>query len=403
MRRPAKPDAFTHRSASTDSGIVPFRQHVKFSPSTYIGRGYLQNLIGIAIATETPPIEATPVIAFGEHLDTRLTGTEFVGQVQRLIPHWATWLAGQGDENGNNVIRSFRFVALRMTFLLESPDEEVGEASLDIDTSSCALLEEDAAEIYKTVNALALTDPASTSTFLSLVRRRVVMLGFPAKYRERLRQYEDAMDLSGKAWANPPTHSNATMLRHKQQKEWDRLNVAVSVITATSATALAIQAVSQSVEIYWLVTSFYSTPFGLSLQGLLLITYMTISAGGASDEAICRLAKGKLISKGHFKVVRPVAFTMALPAIFATYSSLSLLAGLVTMVISGPGEGVQHRSSEYIKATMIPVGTGFLCLGVACCICEVGTWVEMRGRAPHHKSHHAGQASAVASEESHTP
>ncbi|KAG8742862.1 hypothetical protein FRC10_000841 [Ceratobasidium sp. 414] len=167
MRHPAKPDAFTHRSVSTDSGIVPFRQHVKFSPSTYIGRGYLQNLISIAIATETPPIEATPVIAFGEHLDTRLTGTEFVGQVQRLIPHWAAWLAGQGDESGNNVIRSFRFVALRITFLLESPDEEAGEASLDIDTSSCAFLEEDAAEIYKAVNVLALTDPAVNDASLA--------------------------------------------------------------------------------------------------------------------------------------------------------------------------------------------------------------------------------------------
>ncbi|KAG9095946.1 hypothetical protein FRC06_009221 [Ceratobasidium sp. 370] len=165
-RRPTKPDAFTHRPVSTDSGIIPFRQHVKFSPSTYIGRGYLQNLISVAIAAEIPLVEATPVVVFGEHLDTRLTGTEFVDQVRRLIPHWTTWLAGREDENDNNVTRSFRFVALRITFLLELPDEEAGEASLDLDTGSRAFLEEDAAEIYKSVNALALADPAMNDASL---------------------------------------------------------------------------------------------------------------------------------------------------------------------------------------------------------------------------------------------
>ncbi|KAG9094877.1 hypothetical protein FS749_011624 [Ceratobasidium sp. UAMH 11750] len=216
----------------------------------------------------------------------------------------------------------------------------------------------------------------------------VITLGFPAKYRERLRLFEHLMVLSDVAWINPPTYSDAghpnsnmKTLRQKQQEEWDRLNIAVSVITATSAAALAIQAVNQNVEIYWLVTTFYSIAFGLSLQGLILITYMTISAGGASDEAICRLARGKLLGEGCFEAVKPVAFTMALPAIFATYSSISLLAGLVTMVVSGPGVGVQHRSSQYIKATMIPVGIGFLCLGVALFFCEIGTWIEMRGRA----------------------
>ncbi|KAG8722133.1 hypothetical protein FRC08_006582 [Ceratobasidium sp. 394] len=166
-RRPKKPDAFSHRSVSADSGIIPFRPHTKFSPSTYIGRGYLQNLISVAIAAETPRLEATPLIVFGEHLDTRLTGTEFVDQVQRLIPHWAAWLAGRGDEDDNNVARSFRFVALRTTLLLESPDEELGEASLDIDTVSRAFLEEDAAEIYKAVNTLALTDPAVSDACLA--------------------------------------------------------------------------------------------------------------------------------------------------------------------------------------------------------------------------------------------
>ncbi|KAG9074135.1 hypothetical protein FRC06_010911, partial [Ceratobasidium sp. 370] len=171
----------------------------------------------------------------------------------------------------------------------------------------------------------------------------------------------------------------------------------VSVITATSAAALAARAGNQNAEVYRLVTTFYSIAFGLSLQGHILITYVTISAGGASDEAICRLAKGKPVGEGRFEVVKPVAFTMALPAIFATCSSIFLLAGLATMVTSSPSVGVQHRSSQYIRSTMMPVGIGLLCLGMACSLCEFGTWVEMRGRALHRESYRTRQAATTAS------
>jgi disulfide bond formation protein DsbB len=154
------------------------------------------------------------------------------------------------------------------------------------------------------------------------------------------------------------------------------------VITATSAAALAIQATSNNIELYWLVTVFYSIAFGLSLQGLILITYMTIAAGGSSDEAIGRLALGKLVvsSEGSRGPVKPVVFVMALPAILATYSSISLLAGLVVMVVAA-GDGVQNRRADYIIATMIPVCGGFLCLLMAIIFCEVGTWYETHGRA----------------------
>jgi hypothetical protein len=165
--RQAKLNALNNKTVSTDCGIVPFRPHTKFSPSTYIGRGYLQNLIDIAAKTDTPPVEATPVAAFGEHLDTRLTGTEFVDQVRRLAPHWATWLARRENETGANVTRSYRFIALRVTFLLESPPEEASEASLDFDSGSLAFLEEDAAEIYKVVSALSQTDPAINDATLA--------------------------------------------------------------------------------------------------------------------------------------------------------------------------------------------------------------------------------------------
>jgi hypothetical protein len=150
------------------------------------------------------------------------------------------------------------------------------------------------------------------------------------------------------------------------------------VITATSAAALAIQTTT-SPGMYWLVTTFYSTAFGLSLQGLILITYMTITAGGSSDEAIGRLATGQLIST-KYQVVKPAAFIMALPAILATYSSIFLLAGLVVMVLHGPGEGVRERAKEYIIVTMIPVGMAFLCLCTTVALCEAGSWIEIKER-----------------------
>ncbi|ELU44048.1 short chain dehydrogenase domain-containing protein [Rhizoctonia solani AG-1 IA] len=160
--------------------------------------------------------------------------------------------------------------------------------------------------------------------------------------------------------------------------EWDRLNI-MSVITATSAAALAIEATNGRTHIYWLVTAFYSIAFGLSLEGVILITYMTIAAGGSSDEGITRLARGILVSEKH-PAVRPTAFVMALPAIMTTYSSFSLLLGLVTMVVSGPGEGVDTMSVMYSRATMIPVGLGFFFLCIAIVLCEIGYWIETLGR-----------------------
>jgi predicted enzyme related to lactoylglutathione lyase len=152
----------------------------------------------------------------------------------------------------------------------------------------------------------------------------------------------------------------------------------MSVITATSAAALAIQSTGPNPnQVYWIVTAFYSAAFGMSLQGLILITYITISAGGSSDEAIGRLSKGELFDN---QPIRPVAFMMALPAILATYSAFALLAGLVAMVIQGPGESVATKSGPYIAVAMIPIGITFFCLCFSVLLCEVGTCVEHRAR-----------------------
>ncbi|KAB5591637.1 putative effector protein [Ceratobasidium theobromae] len=183
----------------------------------------------------------------------------------------------------------------------------------------------------------------------------VLTLGFPAKYLERLRLFEDFVP-PGKAWSTPATYSDRGVegdsrktMRQKQQEEWDRLNIAVSVITATSAAALAIQASSSG------------------------------PTGGSSDGAIGRLATGQLIMP-KYRIVKPAAFIMALPAILATYSSGFLLAGLVTMVVNGPGEGVASRRGGYIAVTMIPVAMAFSWLCAAIILCEIGSRVEITAR-----------------------
>jgi hypothetical protein len=52
----------------------------------------------------------------------------------------------------------------------------------------------------------------------------LMTLGFPAKYRERLRLFEDLIELSDEPWTEPPTYSdrgdavsNEKSMRQKQQ------------------------------------------------------------------------------------------------------------------------------------------------------------------------------------------
>ncbi|KAB5591669.1 hypothetical protein CTheo_4877 [Ceratobasidium theobromae] len=218
----------------------------------------------------------------------------------------------------------------------------------------------------------------------------IITLGYPAKYLERLQLFEE-LEISTPPWSkaakysdmgstSDPNSSRKTP-RQKQQEEWDRLNITLSVITATSAAALSIQAIAQ---IHWLVTSFYTTAFGLSLQGLILVTYITVAAGGASDEAIGRLARGEVVSTLYdhdiLKAVKPTAFVMALPSIFATYSSIFLLAGMTTMVFAQEADTITTHRAQYIKATMVPVGAGFLFLCFTLVFCEATVWIEILGR-----------------------
>ncbi|CAE6510334.1 unnamed protein product [Rhizoctonia solani] len=157
--RASKAHPFDHKSVSTDCGILPFDPHTKFSSSTYIGRGFLHNLLDVIVAVDTPSVEVTPVVVFGEHLDTRLSGPDFVEKVRHLVPKWTGWLLGQENETEQNIQRSFRYIALTMTHLLEGPtnphpfEPESSSGPLDF-------LEEDAVEILTLIHSVSQSDPA---------------------------------------------------------------------------------------------------------------------------------------------------------------------------------------------------------------------------------------------------
>ncbi|KAG8752006.1 hypothetical protein FRC12_012160 [Ceratobasidium sp. 428] len=76
----------------------------------------------------------------------------------------------------------------------------------------------------------------------------------------------------------------------------------------------------------------------------------------------------------------PVAFMTALPAILATYSSFALLAGLVAMIVQGPGETVATKTRPYIALAVVPVATTFLGLLFVIGLCEYGTYLERSKR-----------------------
>ncbi|CUA77920.1 hypothetical protein RSOLAG22IIIB_06873 [Rhizoctonia solani] len=151
--------------------------------------------------------------------------------------------------------------------------------------------------------------------------------------------------------------------RAKQQKEWDRLMLPLSIITTTSAITLAFPS---PLNAYWLTSSFYTAAFGLSLEGLLIITYL-----GSSFETTDRLANGKVIA--------PVAIISALPAALATYASLFLLGGWAVMTgVQASQDSVAEHKLAFQTIAFLPVGTMLFCLVVTMIGHEVLMWMEAR-------------------------
>ncbi|KAG9087597.1 hypothetical protein FRC07_012779 [Ceratobasidium sp. 392] len=184
-------------------------------------------------------------------------------------------------------------------------------------------------------------------------------IGYAPKYHRRIlswQVYDPAKkDKKYRAYSVDVNSSKLglkTSVRAKQQKEWDRLIMPLSVITATSAAALAIPSPFGTPNIYWLATAFFSGAFGLSLEGLIIITYLTVFGAGSSAETIGQIANGKGFLKG---MTGPVAIVTALPIANTTYSSLFLLAGLLAMTIAADeGTNIRQHMVAFKTIVLVP-------------------------------------------------
>ncbi|CAE6477170.1 unnamed protein product [Rhizoctonia solani] len=210
----------------------------------------------------------------------------------------------------------------------------------------------------------------------------VLTLGYASKYHQRILRWrvydpsnKDSKHRAYSIYINSKDVGLKTSERAKQQKEWDRLIMPLSVITATSAAALAIPSPFDTPNLNWVATALYVVAFGLSLEGLLLIMYLTVFGAGSDPEMIGRLASGKGILVG---MSGPVAFVTALPTAITTYSSLSLLAGLLVMTIAADDPSdIKNYKGTFQAIVLVPVGLMLACLLGTIIGCE---WFAHRER-----------------------
>ncbi|KAG8678367.1 hypothetical protein FRC08_017832 [Ceratobasidium sp. 394] len=168
--------------------------------------------------------------------------------------------------------------------------------------------------------------------------------------------------------------SNKQSPRPKQQKEWDRPSVILAVIAAASASALAITSPLNVPNISWLSTACFSAAFGLSLEGLILITYLTVFASSSGSETLGGLSSGRLFNRG---LIRPIAFVTALPIALTTYASFFLLVGLLSMTIAhGIASDIQSHKTSYKVVVLAPICVALVSVVAAIAGCETVVWKE---------------------------
>lgn len=104
-------------------------------------------------------------------------------------------------------------------------------------------------------------------------------------------------------------------------------------------------------------------------------------AGGASDETLGKLARGKLKLLDIFQISPKIpALIMALPLVFATYSSFFLLVGTIGMVMAGQRISKDDHPNPYYYLPLIPIGCGFISMLGTVMICEAGAYQEAQIR-----------------------
>ncbi|KAB5592769.1 Transmembrane protein [Ceratobasidium theobromae] len=153
----------------------------------------------------------------------------------------------------------------------------------------------------------------------------------------------------------------------------------LSVITVTSVAALAIPPPFSETKAYWFSFACYTAAFGLSLEGLILLGYLSVLVAGSSNETVGRAAHGKSFLNG---LIGPLAFILSFPTVLTTYSSLFLLVGLMSMaVVKGRGECIEKHEAAFNAIALTPICFTLVCIAAAIICGEIYTMKEAKERA----------------------
>ncbi|KAG8789661.1 hypothetical protein FRC12_013329 [Ceratobasidium sp. 428] len=175
----------------------------------------------------------------------------------------------------------------------------------------------------------------------------ILTLGFSRKYRDRLKKTDSllANNSNEQAATGKDRQEIERLAKSTQQAEWDRLSTSMSVITATSAAALAIPGLAGPGS-YWVISSCFCAALGLSLEGVMMVVYVGLVSGSAPDDMFA----GDRYSE---------AIILALPAAMISYSSLFLLMGTFFMVTHGPTDlAVETHERPFSTLALVPLSFG---------------------------------------------
>ncbi|KAG8719384.1 hypothetical protein FRC09_011189 [Ceratobasidium sp. 395] len=207
----------------------------------------------------------------------------------------------------------------------------------------------------------------------------ILTLGFSRKYRDRLKK-------TGSLLANNSSEQAAAGKDRQEIERSARLTQQMSVITATSAAALAIPGLAGPGS-YWVISSCFCVALGLSLEGVMLVVYIGLVSGSAQNEdmfagtryRVCMYAP---VPPDYYVTILGETFwaiILALPAALISYSSLFLLMGTFFMVAHGPtGSAVETHERPFSILALVPLSFGAFVLVCVILTCESFMWSDAR-------------------------